>query len=312
MHLLIAFAHCSAPACNEVLQALRLPNLDHLLARMQAQAPDTGDEYTLSPPHERAMARARGWTVADGCAPWAAAALAERGAAPTGQAWAWITPCHWNVATDHISMADPEDLHLSEGESRALMQAMQPYFEEDGITLVWDAPMRWLAGGPVFAQLPCASLDRVIGRNIDAWVPASAQAAPLRRLQNEMQMLLYQHPVNDLRLARGEEAVNSFWFSDCGSLPPEARTAASLPIPDKSLRASALREDWQAWAQAWCALDAGPCATLLARLRGGQAARLTLCGERSAQDFAGAPRGLLARLGSAFGRKSACTLLETL
>jgi hypothetical protein len=312
MHLLIAFAHCSAPACTEALRGLSLPNLEQLLSRLRAQSPDAGDEYSLSPPHERALARALGWTVADGCAPWAAAALPHRGIAPPAQACAWITPCHWNVATDHISMADPQDLHLNEGESRALLEAMQPYFEEDGIALTYDEPMRWLASGPVFEQLPCASLDRVIGRNIDAWLPASAQAAPLRRLQNEMQMLLYHHPVNDLRIERGEAAVNSFWFSACGRLPPATAAALPPPILNTDLRASALREDWQAWAQAWQALDAGACADLLAAVRQGQPTRLTLCGERCAQEFDDAPRGLLERLGALLGRKPARTHLENL
>ncbi|MFM1764286.1 MAG: hypothetical protein RIU71_49, partial [Pseudomonadota bacterium] len=36
-------------------------------------------------------------------------------------------------------------------------------------------------------------------------------ARTLQRLQSEMQMLLYQHPVNDLRSQHGRWAVNSFW-----------------------------------------------------------------------------------------------------
>jgi hypothetical protein len=143
-------------------------------------------------------------------------------------------------------------------------------------------------------------------------VPASAQAAPLRRLQNEMQMLLYHHPVNDQRIERGEAAVNSFWFSDCGHLPTPTGAASPPPVLNTDLRASALREDWQAWAQAWRALDAGACADLLAALRQGRPARLTLCGERCAQEFDDAPRGLLERLGGLMGRKPARIFLENL
>ena len=312
MHLLIPFAHCSAAACSQALRTLRLPNLDRLLSRLQAQPGDDGDEYSLSPPHERVLARAQGWDVADGSAPWAAAALAERGEAPPAPACAWITPCHWHVATDHITMSNPQDLQLSEGESRALMQAMRGYFEEDGITLRYDAPMRWLAGGAVFERLPCASLDRVIGRNIDAWLPASAQAAPLRRLQNEMQMLLYQHPVNDLRIERGLAPVNSFWISGSGRLPAPTGPLALRPTVDDSLRTSAMREDWQAWSEAWQALDAGACASLLAALQGGQPGRLTLCGARHGRSFDSTAQGLIGRLRGMFGGPSARTFLELL
>jgi hypothetical protein len=47
-------------------------------------------------------------------------------------------------------------------------------------------------------------------------MPVAARAKPLRRLQNEMQMLLYTHPVNERRIARGLPAVNSFWISGTG------------------------------------------------------------------------------------------------
>ena len=44
------------------------------------------------------------------------------------------------------------------------------------------------------------SLDRVIGANVKPWVTDGHLPAALRRLQSEMQMLLYNHPVNDVRM----------------------------------------------------------------------------------------------------------------
>jgi hypothetical protein len=51
---------------------------------------------------------------------------------------------------------------------------MQPYFVDDGITIHYVpalGPSRWLAEGEVFRSLPTASLDRVLGRNVDPWLP---------------------------------------------------------------------------------------------------------------------------------------------
>ena len=53
---------------------------------------------------------------------------------------------------------------LSEDESRTLLAAMQPYFEEDGIQLHWHSAHTWLAQGPVFQNLASASLARVRGQ----------------------------------------------------------------------------------------------------------------------------------------------------
>jgi hypothetical protein len=131
-------------------------------------------------------------------------------------AWAFITPCHWDAQSNQVIMADPSSLDLTAAESQALVESMQPYFASDGIRLSYSQPHRWLASGDLFRGLPTASLDRVIGRSIQNWMPEAARAKPLRRLQNEMQMLLYTHPVNDARQARGVPAINSFWISGTG------------------------------------------------------------------------------------------------
>lgn len=309
VHLLIPFAACSAPGCREALRGLALPQLEKLLARMApstAQPPITGDEYTLSPPHERALAAACGLAAPDGQIPWAAWQVQQAGqdAGADGQAWAWITPCHWRVATDHITMTHPQALQLDAQDAQALLAAMQPYFEQDGIALQYDAPTKWLAHGEVFRGLATASLDRVIGRNIDAWMPEAAQAAALRRLQNEMQMLLYTHEVNEARVRGGQMPVNSFWVSGTGALPktpPGAPAAPLAPPPGLQithyLRDAALREDWSAWAAAWQELDARDGSRLVQALARGDAVTLTLCGERNAQTWTGASSGgLLARL----------------
>ena len=98
-----------------------------------------------------------------------------------------------------------------------LLAAMEPYFAEDGITLTYQAPLRWLARGELFRTLPTASLDRVIGQTIDRWMPAGDAGRSLRRLQQEMQMLLYTLPLNDARQRGGLLPVNSFWASGSGA-----------------------------------------------------------------------------------------------
>ncbi|MDO8251996.1 MAG: phosphoglycerate mutase [Rhodoferax sp.] len=309
MHLLIPFAFCSSEGCASALPTLKLPNLEKLLSRLTPEPPDVGDEFSLSTPHERALARAVGLPVENGLIPWAA--LQARSA---DGAWAFITPCHWQVGTHHIAMSGQELPDFSAQESQTLLAAMQPYFEEDGITLHYDQPTRWLASGEVFRELATASLDRVVGRNLENWMPRSASAANLRRLQNEMQMLLYTHPVNDARVARGVLPVNSFWLSGTGALAPALQQPAVEPQPlvATPLRAAALNEDWTAWTQAWARLDATECAALLAALAQGDPCQLTLCGERHAQTFHPRTQTLVKRFMNIFGTQPASTLLEKL
>ena len=299
-HLLIPFAGrscASSPACTAALATLRLPNLEALLGRLSSD-PDRDDlqpDTALSPPHERALARALGMPVEDGLIPWAALEAQQGGLSRTGsgEPWAVLTLCHWEVAIDQVVLDDPDGIAITEAESLALLEAARPFFQEDGISLRRSArPGRWLARGELFRTLPTASVDRVAGQAISEWAPPSEAQKPVRKLQNEMQMLLYTQRVNDERVARGAQPINSFWLSGTGAFPKgeareskELRGAGAVPTVVQTLRRPALDDDAAAWTAAWQALDAGPVAELLAACTRGEAVTLTLCGDRAARSF---------------------------
>jgi hypothetical protein len=290
-HLLIPFAACAAPGCVETMAGLRLPHLERLLARLSPAEEAGSDMNSLSMPNEMALARECGFAGPDGLLPFAAWERAMAGAPTGGQAWAWVTPCHWRVGADHVYMHHPQELRLDAQESQALLAAMRPYFEQDGLRLEYQAPTRWMAAGPLFAQLHCASLDRVVGRVIDAWMPRSENGKPLRRLQQEMQMLLYTHPVNEERTRGGQLPVNSFWVSGNGVLPqPAPPRTAGLNVT-QVLRHPALVGDWANWAAAWKQLDEGECTRVRAKLDAGAPVAVTLAGERRARTWRSAGAG---------------------
>ncbi len=312
MHLLIPFASALSDASLHTLRDLKLPTLTQLLSRLQATQRDSADEYSLSPPHERALAAAWGWTGADGALPWAAQHAVADGLAVGDQAWGELTPVHWHVGRDHISLADPAALRLEDDESRSLLDAIRSLFESEGWSIAWGQALRWYAADDSLDGLACASIDRVIGRNVDLWLPNVAQARSIRRLQAEVQMLLYQHPVNDAREARGELSVNSFWLSGCGRAQAADVSAVDVEL---RLRAPLLADDWAAWADAWRELDGSVLADALSRAERaepGDEMVLTLCGERSAQRFEARPRSVWQRLGSHFKPVAPDHVLEAL
>lgn len=313
MHLLIPFASVLSDGGRQALRSLALPQLDALLARLAVVDADRAEAHTLTPPHERALARAIGLAGADGELPWAALDAAGDGLDPGDLAWGLLTPTHWAAGADGVRVVDPQALALDEAESRALCDALHEAFEHAGWLLAWGAPLRWYAAHESLAELPTASLDRVIGRDVEAWVASRDDArmrAP-RRLQMEAQMLLHAHPVNAAREARGALAVNSLWLSGCGARQAVAQPAA-LRV-DERLRAPALAEDWAAWRDAWAALDAGPIAEARARVDAGDGAfELTLCGERAALRLAPTRASWWMRLARRPRAGAALALLEDL
>lgn len=308
MHLIVPFAGTSSEAGRQALQTLALPALARLLARMAPAEALGSDEFSPNPPHEQALARALGWAHdPEAALPFAARQAAALGLPVADLAWGRLTPVHLHVGSDAVSLSDPAALALDEASSRALFDALRPLFDSEGFTLHWAAAQTWLASHPLLDGLVTASIDRVVGRSVDPWLPDRRSARLIRRLQNEVQMLLHTHPVNEAREAAGLDTVNSFWLSACGRLPAVA-PAADLQL-DERLREPALAEDWAAWCEAWQALDAGPIAALL---NAGDAARLTLCGERLAQPWAPAAPGLWQRLASPWRRPSVHAALEGL
>ena len=317
MPTLITHAKPTGPHCQQALSQLQLPHLSALLRLLTAGLRQTRDEDTLSPLHELLQAQALGLQAQDGLLPWAALQARDlRLPLPlpaAGAGWAWLTPCHWQVNSDHVRMAAPADTLISAEDSHTVMETMRGYLAEDGITLHGLQGGNWLAVGAVFLDLPTASLAQASGGAVDHWMPRQAQAQPLRRLQNEMQMLLYNHPVNDARAASGLLPINSFWVSGTGTLPADWQAAqdASTTVLD-TLCEPVLRDDAAAWTQAWQALDAGPIKALLEQARSGKPVELTLCGETAAQTFTLQPQGLWARISNRFAATDLPALLQSL
>ena len=301
MHIVISHAAAAGPRCRAASATLNLPHLRALLQRVAAQTRHTGSLHSLTPLAEHL---ATGQAYPDGLVPWAAWLAQAHGLSQSGQHWALISPCHLQIHSDHVAMQDPDALQLPEDASRTLLAAMQPYFEEDGIALHWHSALTWLAQGPVFQDLASASLARARGQPIDAWIPRQSAAQGLRRLQNEMQMLLYTHALNDARSASGQVPVNGFWISGTGSpLPTSAAAhvtdsyALALFAPTsgpfglisphamyiETLSLSALRDDAQAWTQVWQDLDTEVFAPLAALQASGHSISITFCGEKGAR-----------------------------
>ena len=288
-----------APVPASALPVPLPPNLRALLALLAPGATISCEEDSPSTPFELALAQAQGLPGEAGHIPWAAF---ETGT--VGTPCAFVRLCHWQVGADHVMLSPPEDLALDQETAATLLAAMAPYFEEDGIALqpYGSVPGVWLATGEPLRNLRTVSLQRLAGQRLTPALldAAGSPDATLRRLQNEMQMLLYTHPLTEERQRRGLQPVNSFWVTGAGVLARPVAAASEVQV-EARLAAPALRRDAAAHALAWQQVDAGPCASLLAHARQGGQAQLTLCGDRAAQTFGPAQNGGWRRFQGAFG-----------
>jgi hypothetical protein len=151
----------------------------------------------------------------------------------------------------------------------------------------------WRVTGDLLDGLPLASIDRVVGQNIKPWMPEHQRAKTLQRLQSEMQMLLYQHPVNDERSLKGRWSVNSFWMHrSVEQLYPDASDLNVVLNLRENMQAS----NPKLWQQEWQHLDTTLCQSLSQALNQNHDVSLTLCSETSWRHYRPQPVSWLNKL----------------
>ncbi|RKF48834.1 regulator [Paraburkholderia fungorum] len=228
LHLLLPFALPAAADASTALHDIRSPALDRLIARATLVERVIGEDFQRTLPHERWVARqfgalphVPGDTAAADEAPLAPYMLRADGGDPGNATWACVQPVHVRIAHDHLVLIDPASLELSDAEASVLLAVARPLIEELGVRIEAPRPTRWYLSGDGFGTLAGASPLRASGRNIEIWLPHEAHSGDRSRawmkLQNEVQMAWFEHPVNEAREARGLPAVNSIWFHAQGA-----------------------------------------------------------------------------------------------
>jgi hypothetical protein len=232
LHLLLPFALPAAADASAALHDIQSPALDRLIARATLIERVIGEDFQRTLPHERWVARQFG-ALPDGAAGASAAAdeaplapymLRADGGEPGSATWACVQPVHVHIAHDHLVLIDPASLDLSDEEAATLLALARPLIEELGVRIEAPKPTRWYLSSDAFGSLAGASPLRASGRNIEIWLPHEARSGERSRawmkLQNEVQMAWFEHPVNEAREARGLPAVNSIWFHAQGAARP--------------------------------------------------------------------------------------------
>ena len=243
-------------------------------------------EHSPCTPHEWAYAQALHWSATPGLLPFAAQSAAQRClSCPPDHGWAFMDAVHWEVSQGQVHLRSAGV--VTPEEDQAIWQATRPYMEEDGIHLHPLGGGRWLAHATHFKQLPSVSLARVLGHDVAYWLDPDSVAAQspaqrlLRRLQNEMQMLLYTHTLNDKRAT----PINSFWWSGTGDLP--VQNSPTQVVLNTDLQAPFAAQDPQAWGTQWLHLAD---TVMAAALQAGH--QLVLCGEDRSICLQAPPHGL--------------------
>jgi len=123
----------------------------------------------------------------------------------------------------------------SAAEAAEFVDALNQHFAPDGLQFSAPHPHRWYLRLPAAPRLHTHGLAQANGRNIQHFLPSGEESARWRKLLNETQMLLHQHPLNVAREAEGRLPVNSVWLWGGGTLPARLSAPCSRVYADDPL-----------------------------------------------------------------------------
>jgi len=209
-------ADARASAFSRLLAAAGSPTIDH-------------DGLLASSCRLLGIAKQSDWPIA----PWLARAA---GFDPEDFYWLCAAPATLIVGQDDVRLSGlVDDLALEDAE--ALLAVLNAHFADDAVRFFAPTARQWFVRVLHAQRLETRPPEVALGAPLFAFMPAGADAARWRRWQNEMQMLLFEHPANRERERAGRAPVNSVWLWGGGTVNRErGAPAASIFADDVRVR----------------------------------------------------------------------------
>lgn len=217
LDILLPFGLPPAELSADLYRELKAPSLATLTARARSSArtSQTFEDFHRALPHEIWLTKQFGLEntqLANSSPPIAVALMQSLGLNPKDGMWFVLQPVHIHIARDHLVLTDPRQLQLPEQEARRLFDVAKPLFDECGKDLMYGNAEMWFVRADDWSELQTATPDAAAGHNIDIWMPKGSGERDWRKVQNEVQMHWFTHPVNTEREATGRKIVNSVWL----------------------------------------------------------------------------------------------------
>jgi hypothetical protein len=252
VHLVIPDLFLPEDIAAEVCADLRLPALEKILARGASTGsdPSTGSERTGEGGClENHLCEFFGVICAED------APIAAIGATFDGLGegcWLRADPVHLRLQRDQLLLLP--DMEISADEAGQMCASLNEHFAGQGMEFFAPHPQRWYVRLDAPPRIRTMPLSAVLGSNVRRALPTGEDAAHWHQLLNEIQMLLFAHPLNEAREAHGELAINSVWLWGAGGpVGVLQKTCDSVSSDDvlSEMFAAAAGVPFSAWPKRW-------------------------------------------------------------
>ena len=129
-------------------------------------------------------------------------------------AYMLLEPTHLRLDRDRLLISEPALLQLNSAEAQQLITVINEHFSGE-LEVFYISDELWLIGlNFTLDDVVSYPLIDIVGENIDEFLPSGNERLRLHKLINEIQMLLFNLPLNKLREDEGLLSINSVWIWD--------------------------------------------------------------------------------------------------
>lgn len=123
-----------------------------------------------------------------------------------------VHPAHFALQRDHFIF--DQTLLLEPGVNVQLVKMLNKHFAADGLYFERSSdPTFWYLTSTTPLDVKTTLPAQALGQDVRGFMPQGPDALRCQSIINEVQMLLHDHPVNQMREVVGQVPVNSIWLS---------------------------------------------------------------------------------------------------
>ncbi|MDG4812811.1 hypothetical protein P8629_07310 [Hydrogenovibrio sp. 3SP14C1] len=126
--------------------------------------------------------------------------------------WLRVEPLQMVPDRDTLVLIPPQDLAITEEESKALIDSFNAHFEQDRVQLEYGSSQDWYLRVAQPIDIQTVPLAQAAYQSVNELYPQGNAATYWHQMMNEVQMLFYTHPVNEARREKGWPEINSIWI----------------------------------------------------------------------------------------------------
>ncbi len=136
-----------------------------------------------------------------------------------GGIWLRVDPVHVRADGNHLKLVDSSQFTLTQHDALELGAEINNLLEPYSLELEIPCPTRWYLKFDNDYHLKTKPIDSVIGQNILPFMPVGDNTINFDQLMNDIQMTLYNLPINIKREEEKKLPINSVWLWGYGELP---------------------------------------------------------------------------------------------